>query len=415
MNKILSFAGAMALSTFAVANDSNAARTVTVGELNGAAIQRAIDSLAEKGGGKVVVPPGTYPITWLRLRSGIELHLEKGAVLSGPTDASKCPMFPKGKDTTLARIGRALVQAWNEKDISITGEGAFDANGAAYFDTSAATQWGRFFHPYAGGRPEIVLLCNCTNVTMRGVSFLNSPSWTMRIRFCENVDLDDIKVLNDLRFINADGIDFDASRHIRLRNSKFLTGDDSVVLRAIREPYPSSRPAILEDMLVENCDLESACQAIRVGCPSDDTVRNVTFRNIRAKGFNGIFFDYPPRYLRSTDEGYMDVHDLVFEGFSGEFFGSALQVVVGSGIKLRGVRDVLFKDFNVKSAKPLRFVGNVHTKPERLRRVNFTVNGELLEDGEFVADCTNAKPLVRTNKKGPTSLKRPASAKGEKK
>ena len=179
-----------------------------------------------------------------------------------------------------------------------------------------------------------------------------------------------------------------------------------MVLRAIREPG-SSEPAILEDVLVENCDLESGCQTIRVGCPSDDTVRNVTFRNIRAKGRNGIFFDYPARYLRASDEGYMNVHDITFEGYSGKFYGSALQIVVESGIKLRGVRDILFKDFDVKSAKPIRFIGNVHTKPERIRRVNFRLDGKLLPDGEIEAVCTNDKPLKRVTKKGPVMHARP--------
>ena len=386
-------------------------RTVTVDGFTGEAIQRAIDALAEKGGGKVVVPPGKYTFGNIRLRSGIELHLEKGAVLSGPTDPKMCVKFPMAKDVTLSHMGLGLVQAWNEKDIAITGEGAIDANGAAYFDTSAASQWGRFFHPYDGGRPEMIQFCRCKNVTLRGVSFLNSPSWTMRIRFCENLDFDGIKVLNDLRFINADGIDFDACRHVRLRRSKFLTGDDSVVLRAIREPE-SDEPAILEDMLVEDCDLESACQTIRVGCPSDDTIRNITFRNIRAKGYNGIYFEYPARYLATTDEGYMDVHDLVFDGYYGEFTGSALQIWVEPGIKLRGVRDILFKDFDVKGAKPLCFIGNIYTKIERLKRVNFRHDGKLLEDGEFIADCTNDKPLKRVMKNGPDHVKR---AKSEKK
>lgn len=378
---IASFAATLAFAE----NDVN---VMTVGERTGEAIQRTIDVLAKNGGGKVVVPPGTYPITNIRLRSGIELHLEKGAVLSGPTDPSNCVRFPRNGSVTMVNMGVGLIQAWNERDVAITGEGAIDANGAAYFDTSAVNLWGAFFHPRKGARPEMIQLCRCTNVCMRGVSFLNSPCWTMRIRLCENIDIDGIKVINDLRFINADGIDFDACRHVRMRNSRFLTGDDSVVLLATREP-DSREPTILEDVIVENCDLESACQTIRVGCPSEDTVRNVAFRNIRAKGLNGINFDYPVRYLSAADKGYVNVHDIVFDGYSGEFSGCALQIAVEAGVEIRGVRDVLFKDFNVKSVKPLRFIGNSHSKLERLKRVNFTLNGTLLPDGEFEAEMNN--------------------------
>ena len=118
-------------------------------------------------------------------------------------------------------------------------------------------------------------------------------------------------------------------------------------------------------------------------------MRNVVFHNIRAKGLNGINFDYPVRYLSATDKGYVNVHDIVFDGYSGEFSGCALQIMVETGVKIRGVRDILFKDFNVKSVKPLRFIGNRHSRLERLKRVNFTFNGTLLPDGEFEAEMDN--------------------------
>ena len=139
------------------ATKCEAASTETVTEFTGEAIQRAINALAEKGGGKVVVPAGRYPITLIRLRSGIDLHLEKGAVLVGPTDPRKCHSFPRKKSITMSQMGRGLIQAWNEKDISITGEGAIDANGATYFDTSAANMWGQFYHPYEGDDAHPVL------------------------------------------------------------------------------------------------------------------------------------------------------------------------------------------------------------------------------------------------------------------
>ena len=118
-------------------------------------------------------------------------------------------------------------------------------------------------------------------------------------------------------------------------------------------------------------------------------MRNVVFRNIRAKGLNGINFDYPVRYLSAGDKGFVNVHDIMFDGYSGEFSGCALQIAVEAGVEIRGVRDVLFKNFNVKSAKPLRFVGNSHSRLERLKRVNFTLNGTRLPDGEFEAELNN--------------------------
>ena len=45
--------------------------------------QKLIDEAAAKGGGRVTVPAGVHETKSLRLRSHVELHLEKGAVLRG--------------------------------------------------------------------------------------------------------------------------------------------------------------------------------------------------------------------------------------------------------------------------------------------------------------------------------------------
>jgi polygalacturonase len=58
-------------------------------------IQRAIDDAAAAGGGRVVVAPGVHPIGTLRLKSHVELHLEKGAILLGSTKWDDYDDFPR--------------------------------------------------------------------------------------------------------------------------------------------------------------------------------------------------------------------------------------------------------------------------------------------------------------------------------
>ena len=368
----------------------------------GKAIQCAIDAATAAGGGRVVVAPGEYPSGTLTLKSNVELHLEKGAVVVGSTNRADYSGVP----VKAARLGTALICAWNAENISITGEGAFDMRGELYFDKTKKWQGkiSRFYQPKAW-RTKMLAFYRCKNVRFRDTSFLNAPSWTMHIKFCENLDFRRIKVINDLKFINADGIDFDSCRHVYVDDSDFLTGDDCIIMRAIREKG-SNEKAIIEDVLVENCRLESACQCVRVGCPSDDTIRNVRFRNIMMKGHNGINFDYPALYLSPSHEGLMDIHDVTFENVTGELSYIAVRINCAPGVKIRGVRDVMFRNFNVKSAKPLVFLGNFYSKIERIRRENFTLNGERLPDGEFVAECTSLKPL-RRQKPGEYNYKPP--------
>lgn len=91
----------------------------------------------------------------------------------------------------------------------------------------------------------------------------------------------------------------------------------------------------------------------------------------------------------------MDIHDILFDGYTGEFKAHAMQIVVEPGVKIRSARNILFRNFDVRTAKPPRFVGNIHSKFENVRYENVTVNGQRQPDGVVAADCSAAGPLVR--------------------
>ena len=395
MTTRLKFGFGMASVAFLFGACSMEPKSVTVSEKTGAAIQRAIDEVAAAGGGRVIVPAGVYPSGSLRLKSHVELHLEKDATIVGGDKSEDyfsfpveiCSIRPEGSS-------RVFVYAWDAEDIAITGGGTIEGQGPKFFDTNTLAMGARFWAKPPCERPRMVQFVNCRGIRLEGVTFKDSPGWTMLIRTCQDIAIDGIRIWADQRIINSDGIDFDGCRHVRVTRSEFHTGDDCIIMRAMREADSNER-VICEDVIVSDCTLDSACQTIRMGCPSDDEIRNVTFRNIKAKGWNGIFFDYPARYLRPTDEGYMDIHDILFDGYTGEFKANAMQIVVEPGVKIRSARDIVFRNFDVRTPKPPRFVGNVHSKFERICYENVTVNGQRQPDGPVSADCSAAGPLVR--------------------
>ena len=114
----------------------------------------------------------------------------------------------------------------------------------------------------------------------------------------------------------------------------------------------------------------------------------------------------------------MDMSNIVFDGFEGSSYGSAVQIVAEPGIKIRGGRDVTFKHFNVRCARPLRFVGNHDSSLTNIRLENFsaevkaktpleavatepltfrncTLNGAKVPDGDLVTPRGKRKPFVR--------------------
>ena len=382
-----------------------------------AEIQQAIDAAAAAGGGRVVVAPGVHPIGTLRLRSHVELHLEKGAVLLGGTNRADYDDFPRDVCSVSPESSyKALVQAWDADGIAITGKGTMHGQGPAVYDRKPP----RGHWPKPKFRPLMIQFVRCKGVRLEGVTFKDSPMWTMFIRLCEDVVVDGIRIDGNQQMINNDGIDFDSCRRVRVVNSSFKTGDDCIILRAMRERQDEH--VVCEDFVASNCVLNSTCQAIRMGAPSDDTIRNALFKDIRMAGHNGIFFDYPARYTRPYDEGYMDISNIVFDGFEGSSYGSSVQIVAEPGIKIRGVRDVTFRNFNVKCVSPLRFVGNHDSVLTNIRLENFkaevkaktpfeaaatepltfrncTFNGAKMPDGDLVTPRGKRKPFVRSKGK----------------
>jgi len=111
--------------------------------------------------------------------------------------------------------------------------------------------------------------------------------------------------------INNDGFDIDSCNRVTVTDSFFDTGDDCIAIRAMRRSPEDT--AICGNILVANCYLSSSWQCVRIGCPSDDTIRNMVFRGLVLHGRgNGILCEAPWHYLRKNDNGYMNAHDIQF-------------------------------------------------------------------------------------------------------
>lgn len=324
-----------------------------------AAIQAKIDAAAAKGGGRVTVGKGVHPCRTLYLKSGVELHLEEGAVILGGTkpedydDAMPLDQIYTYSNAVPATVTRkAFIFAEEAHGIAITGKGVIDNSGTAFFDHRT---WAKPTHLL---RPRTVIFLRCRDIRFEDVTFKDSPLWTMWLRFCENITVSRIRIEDEQKMINSDGIDFDGCRHVRVGDSYFKTGDDCVVLRAIRDERRRDVPVVTEDVVVSNCYFNTPCQGVRIGCPSDDTIRNAVFRNIEFDGNNAIGSQQPRRYLTVGDNGYLKTENILFENWTVRSFGHPLQLFVDNGIVLRDFGHMTFRNFNVKSSRPFMVRGN---------------------------------------------------------
>jgi hypothetical protein len=136
---------------------------------------------------------------------------------------------------------------------------------------------------------KLVLLLRCTDVRIAGVSFLDSPSWTMHPVQCERLVIDGVYIRTSLRDgVWADGIDPDGCKDVRIANCTIETGDDALVFYSM-DWFGPARPC--EDITVTNCRLSSASSAIKFCDGNIAGIRNVTIDNcVITRSNRGIAF-----------------------------------------------------------------------------------------------------------------------------
>ncbi len=240
-------------------------------------IQQAIDRCSAAGGGEVVLPAGRYLSGTIRLKDHVTLRLESGATLLGSTRFEDYDPYN-------------LIRATNVKDIAIVGEGVIDGQGSAFWIPSNLESSRRLYgwvptfkhdHPKdeKGNRAapgNLILLTECQNVRIEGVTLHDSESWTVNLHGCDEVVIRGVKIRNYMHGPNTDGIDIVASRNVTISDCDIYTADDAIVLKNRTERFWSRA---CENITVTNCILTSACNGFKIGTETRGDFRNIVFSN----------------------------------------------------------------------------------------------------------------------------------------
>jgi polygalacturonase len=239
---------------------------------NTQAIQRAIDACAAHGGGEVVVPSGsTYVIGTIVLKSHVDLHLERGALLQGSpnnrdfTRFAPQPVVFNGDPIPMMGV---IVFAEGAEDVSVSGPGRIDGNGMAY-----VTHVGTAIYTCVDIRPFTMVLKECRHVLLRDFTLSNSAFWTLRLLGCDDVSVENLRIDGDLLMPNNDGLDIDWSSNVRVRGCHITTGDDCISLKAAPLNEGVTRPC--ENIVITGCTLVSRSSGVVLGCDVAGPIRNV--------------------------------------------------------------------------------------------------------------------------------------------
>ncbi|MBS1655112.1 MAG: glycoside hydrolase family 28 protein, partial [Bacteroidetes bacterium] len=292
--------------------------------LNTKAINDAISACNKKGGGKVLIPAGFWLTGPIVLQSNVELHLEKGALLQFTKDFDQYRMVKANWEGLPQMRNQSPISATNAVNIGITGSGVIDGNGDAWRmvkkDKLTESQWDKLvksggivgedkktWYPSAKSkkgselknpgvispekdeafynsikdflRPNLLLLSNCKNILLEGVTFQNSPAWCLHPLMCENLTVRNVYAKNPWYAQNGDGIDIESCKNVLVESSTFDVGDDGICVKSGRDAEGRKRGMPTENLVVRNCIVYHAHGGFVIGSEMSGGAKNIYVSN----------------------------------------------------------------------------------------------------------------------------------------
>ncbi len=291
--------------------------------MNTDAIAAAINTCAEAGGGKVLLPSGIWLTGPIELKSNINLHVSEGAVILFSDKFEDYPLIETSFEGRPEIRSMSPISGRNLENIAITGKGVIDGSGGVWrpvkkfkmtdwqwrgliasggvlnqrkdiwWPTEAALNAGRIMSKLADKdapledykvvrsflRPVMVSLVECKNVLLDGPTFQNSPAWNIHPLMCENLILRNLTVLNPWFSQNGDGLDLESCKNALVYKCRFDVGDDALCMKSGRDKAGRDRGMPTENVVIADCIVYHGHGGFVVGSEMSGGVRNLMVRD----------------------------------------------------------------------------------------------------------------------------------------
>ena len=260
------------------------------------AFRAAIAACSRAGGGRVVVPPGEYLTGPIHLKSRVNLHLQKGALVRFVTDPARYlpPVLTRWEGVELMGYS-PLIYAFEQESIAVTGEGTLDGQAgpdrwwswrkdgpeSQKPDRTRLFQQAEAGAPvaervYGAGhylRPPFLEPYRCRNVLIEGVTIRSSPFWVIHPVLCRNVTVRNVTVVS--HGPNNDGCDPESSSDVLIEGSVFDTGDDCIALKSGRNADGRRLNVPVERVVVRRCRMRAGHGGVTIGSEISGGARDV--------------------------------------------------------------------------------------------------------------------------------------------
>ncbi|WP_316802536.1 glycoside hydrolase family 28 protein [Pedobacter nototheniae] len=288
--------------------------------LNTTNINKAIASVSQKGGGVVLIPSGLWLTGPIELKSNVNLHLKRDAILQFTDDFNQYKLVEGNWEGAPAWRNQSPISGNNLENIAITGTGIIDGNGGAWRmvkkDKLTESQWKKLLA--SGGvvsednktwypsqkvvkgskikgagtiesgktaadyddikdflRPNLLVLTNCKKILLEGVTFQNSPAWNLHPLLCQDLTLRNLQVKNPWYAQNGDGVDVESCKNVLIEGSTFDVGDDGICIKSGRDEAGRKRGVATENVIIRNNIVYHAHGGFVIGSEMSGGAKNI--------------------------------------------------------------------------------------------------------------------------------------------
>lgn len=282
------------------------------------AIQTAI--MACPMNGRVFIPKGIYRVKTIFLKSDLTLEFEKGAkFLSSLTheNAAILPGYLTKQNQDEYYLGSwegnpldtfaAILQGINVSNVKLIGEGILDGN--------LESDWWKYPTTKRGAwRPRLFQLINCNSIIVQGLTFTNSPSWTIHPLWSNNLIFGDLQVINPKDSPNTDGLDPESCENVLIVGVYFSVGDDCIAIKSGKIYLGSRLKKPSKNIWIRNCSMNYGHGAVVIGsemsggvknllverCLFNETDRGLRIKTRRGRGEDAIVENITFRQIKMT-------------------------------------------------------------------------------------------------------------------
>lgn len=285
------------------------AKTTATAAQNQKAINRVISLVAKKGGGKVIIPKGTWNTGAIELKSHVNLVLEEGATLHFAFEPKLYPLVRTSWEGLACWNYSPCIYAYKATDIAITGKGTIDGGGNndTFWQWNGSPRFGykegvtkesqklgsrskllkmaedgvpfdeRKFGMGYGLRPQLVNMVHCERILIKDVKMINSPFWVIHPLLSKNITVDGVYVWNEGP--NGDGCDPEACENVLIQNCVFHTGDDCIAIKSGRNNDGRLWNQPSKNIIIRNCKMEDGHGGVVIGSEISGGCENVYAEN----------------------------------------------------------------------------------------------------------------------------------------